>query len=86
MMKHILSAQVLAAVLRASSTPLFSEMLVAMSADRERAAFFRDSTTNAASLRRSSALTPGHLQRSLEDKTQSSRSFSNPPVNEPQGS
>ncbi|QIE25772.1 hypothetical protein SBC1_49550 (plasmid) [Caballeronia sp. SBC1] len=55
MMKHILSAQVLAAVLRASSTPLFSEMLVAMSADRERAAFFRDSTTNAASLRRSSA-------------------------------
>jgi hypothetical protein len=55
MMKHILSAQVLAAVLRASSTPLFSEMLVAMSAGRERAGFFRDITTNTASLRRSSA-------------------------------
>jgi len=55
MMKHILSAQVLAAVLRASSTPLYSDMLVAMSAGRERAAFFRDDTTRAASLRRSSA-------------------------------
>jgi hypothetical protein len=54
MMKHILSAQVLAAVLRASSTPLLSEMLVAMSANRERAAFFRDGATSAASLRRSS--------------------------------
>ena len=55
MMKHILSAQVLAAVLRASSTPLFSEMLVAMSAGRQRAAFFRDGSTSATSLRRSSA-------------------------------
>jgi hypothetical protein len=55
MMKHILSAQVLAAVLRASSTPLFSEKLVAMSAGRQRAAFFRDGATSAASLRRSSA-------------------------------
>ena len=55
MMKHILSAQVLAAVLRASSTPLFSEMLVAMSAGRERAAFFRDEAIRAAPLRRSSA-------------------------------
>jgi hypothetical protein len=54
MMKHILSAQVLAAVLRASSTPLFSEMLVAMSAGRERAAFFCDGATSTASLRRSS--------------------------------
>jgi hypothetical protein len=54
MMKHILSAQVLAAVLRASSTPLFSEILVAMSAGRERVAFFRDGATNASSLRRNS--------------------------------
>ncbi|MFK4442974.1 hypothetical protein ABH944_003243 [Caballeronia udeis] len=54
MMKHILSAQVLAAVLRASSTPLFSEMLVAMSAGRERAAFFRNAGANTATLRGSS--------------------------------
>ncbi|SAL19455.1 hypothetical protein AWB69_01208 [Caballeronia udeis] len=55
MMKHILSAQVLAAVLRASSTPLFSEMLVAMSAGRERSAFFRNTGANTATLRGSSA-------------------------------
>jgi hypothetical protein len=53
-MKHILSAQVLAAVLRASSTPLFSEMLVAMSAGRERAAFFRHTGEDTAALRRNS--------------------------------
>ena len=39
-MKCILSAQVLAAVLRASSTPLFAELLVAATAGRERKAFF----------------------------------------------
>lgn len=55
MMKHILSAQVLAAVLRASSTPLFSEKLVAMSAGQERAAFFRDGATCAAPMRRNFA-------------------------------
>jgi hypothetical protein len=51
-MKHILSAQVLAAVLRASSTPLFSEMLVAMSARRERTAFVRHTSEDATDLRR----------------------------------
>jgi hypothetical protein len=54
-MKHILSAQVLAAVLRASSTPLFSEMLVAMSAGRERAAFFHKPGEDTAVLRRNNA-------------------------------
>jgi hypothetical protein len=55
MMKHILSTQVLAAVLRASSTPLLSDMLVAMSEGRQRAAFFRDTETNPTTLRRSNA-------------------------------
>jgi hypothetical protein len=45
-MKHILSAQVLAAVLRASSTPLFYEVLVTMSAGRKRAALFRNTGMN----------------------------------------
>ncbi|MDB5781041.1 MAG: hypothetical protein JWQ50_956 [Caballeronia mineralivorans] len=52
MMKHILSAPVLAAVLRASSTPLFSEMLVAASAGRDRVAFFRDAVRKPAAFRR----------------------------------
>jgi hypothetical protein len=54
-MKQILSAQVLAAVLRASSTPLFSEMLVAMSAGRERAALFRHTAEDTAASRRNRA-------------------------------
>jgi hypothetical protein len=52
MMKHIFSAQVLAAVLRASSTPLFTETLVAASARRDRVAFFRDAVTKTVPLRR----------------------------------
>jgi hypothetical protein len=40
-MKRILSAQVLAAVLRASSTPLFAELLVSASSGGDRAAFFK---------------------------------------------
>jgi hypothetical protein len=54
-MKHILSAEVLAAVLRASSTPLFSDMLVAMSTGRERAAFFHNTGEDTAALRRNNA-------------------------------
>jgi hypothetical protein len=41
-MKHILSAKVLAAVLRASSTPLFSDLLAAASAGRGCAILFRE--------------------------------------------